>query len=269
VARFLQGNAMTAKIAPVLLTATLAALACAPTRTTRGDETAVLSPGRVVVAPFNLALRAPAELSGIDEPVYYELLRYVQAEDRQVSVILSADAKLVWADAIAELEQSEADPDPRTASARFALLLAEHGDYDLLLMPSLVLRSARLHGSRASWDGVRRVLPVRGTPMDGALTESHPPGVGPEVRGLRGRVPAVSLHVAVLESDGRFVHEGLGGLDLIHEAALDRRTQSAVWRLVTRSKPFGDREHLRQGIALAFERRVPRTKRDGTIGSPW
>jgi hypothetical protein len=252
---------MTAKIAPILLMATLAALACAPTRTTRGDETAaVLRPGRVLVAPLNLALRVPAELNGVDEPVYYELLRYVQAEARQVSVILSTDAKLVWSDAIAELEQSGASPDLRTASARFALQLREHGDYDLLLMPSLVLRSVRLlHGNRASWDGVRRVLPVRAAPMDGALTESHPPGAGPEVRGLSGRVPAVSLHVAVLRSDGHFVHEGLGGLDLIHEAALDRRTQSPVWRLVSRWKPFGDREHLRQGIALAFERRVPKT----------
>jgi len=261
---------MTAKIASALLTATLAALACAPTRTTRGDETAVvLRPGRLVVAPFNLALRAPAELSGIDEPVYYELLRYVQAEDRQVSVIPRADAELVWADAIAELEQSEAGPDLRTASARFALRLGDHGDYDFLLMPALVLRSARLHGNQASWDGVRRALPVRVAPMDGALTETYPPGVGPEVRGLRGRVPAVSLHVAVLRSDGRFVHEGFGGLDLIHEAVPDRRTQSAVWRLVTRSKPFGDREHLRQGIALAFERRVARAKGDEPVGSPW
>jgi hypothetical protein len=251
---------MTAKIAPILITAALAALACASTGTTSAVETAaVLRPGRVVVAPLNLGLRAPAELNGIDEPVWNELLRHVQAENRQMSVILSTDAELVWAEAIAELEKSGASPELRTASSHFARRLGEHGDYDLLLMPSLVLRSAHVRGSEAWWDGVRRALPVRAAPMNGALTESHPHGVSPEVWGLRGRVSAVSLHVAVLTSDGRFVHEGLGGLDLIHEATLDPRAPSERWHLVSRSEPFGNLEHLRQGIALAFERRVPRT----------
>jgi hypothetical protein len=95
--------------------------------------------------------------------------------------------------------------------------------------------------------------------MNGAVTESYPPGVSPEILGLRGRVSAVSLHVALLKSDGRFVYEGLGGLDLIHEATPDRRTPSEPWRLVSRSEPFGDLGHLRHGIAVAFERRVATT----------
>jgi hypothetical protein len=258
---------MTAKIAPMLtlVAAALAALACASTRSPNAGETAaVLGPGRIVVAPLNLALRVPAELEGFDEPVWYELLHYVQAENRWLSVIERADAELVWGDAIAELEQSGAGPDLRTASAHFARQLRRHEDYDLLLMPSLVLRSARVRGSRASWDGVRRALPVREAPMSGAVTESHPHGAVPEVWGLHGRVSAVSLHVALLTSDGRYVYEGLGGLDLIHEATPDRRTVNEMWNLEDRLELFGDLEHLRRGIALAFERRVPGTKGDET-----
>jgi hypothetical protein len=253
---------MTAKPPPILVAAAaaLATLACASTQMPSAAETAaVLRPGRVMVAPLNLGLRVPTELSGIDEPVWHELLRYVQAEDRRVSAIPRADAELAWADAIAELEQSGEASGLRTASAHFARQLREQADYDLLLMPSLVLRSALVRGSRASWDGVRRGLRVRQAPMNGAVIESHPPGASPEIWGLRGRVSAVSLHVALLTSDGRFVYEGLGGLDLVDEATHDRRTPSEAWQLERRSEPFDDLGHLRHGIALAFERRVVTT----------
>jgi hypothetical protein len=104
--------------------------------------------------------------------------------------------------------------------------------------------------------------------MDGAVTNSQPHGTSPEVWGLDGRVSAVSLHVALLTSDGDFAYEGIGGLDLIHEATPDRRTASDTWNLESRLEPFGDLEHLRRGIALAFERRVPRAKEDETFENP-
>jgi hypothetical protein len=211
------------------------------------------------VAPLNLGLRAPVELQDREEPVWHELLRYFQAQERRAIVIAPVDAELVWMDTIVELEQSGAAHDLPTASAHFARRLGEHVDYGLLLMPSLVLRSARVRGRHAYWDGVRRRLHIRGAPMYGPITEIGLPGNNPGIWGLSGRVSAASLHVAVLSSDGRFVYQGLGGLDVLQEASLDRRAPSATWQLALREAPFADVEALRQGIALAFERELPRT----------
>jgi hypothetical protein len=213
----------------------------------------------VALAPLNLALRLPAELKDVDEPVWHELLRHFQAQDRQPIVIAPVDAELVWMDVIAEIEGSGARLDLPTASARFARRLGEQVDYGLLLMPSLVLRSARVHGRHAYWDGVRRPLRVRATPIIGTIIEIGLPGNNAGIWGLTGRVSAASLHVAVLSSDGRIVYQGLGGLDLIHEATLDRRAPRQTWQLVLREAPFADAESVREGIALALERELPRT----------
>jgi len=250
-----------AKITPILAAAALAALACAGAPTPSAEQAAAITsgPGRVLVVPLNLALRVPAELEDVDEPVWYELLRHFQAQDRYVTVIAPVDAKLLWMDTMAELEQPGATRDLSTASAHFARRLAEHTDYGLLLMPSLVLRSARIHGRHAYWDGVRRRLHVRGTPMHSPIVEIGLPGSNPGVWGLSGRVSAASLHVALLSSDGRLLYQGLGGLDLLQEASLDRRAASETWQLALRKAPFADVEALRQGIALAFERELPRT----------
>ena len=93
----------------------------------------------------------------------------------------------------------------------------------------------------------------------GSSSSTGFPGSHPGVWGLSGRVSAASLHVAVLDSDGRFLYQGLGGLDLLQEASLDRRAQSETWQLALREAPFADIEAVRQGIALAFERELPRT----------
>jgi hypothetical protein len=237
-----------------------AALACAGAPTPSAEQAATsLGSEGVLVVPLNLALRVPAELRDVGEPVWHELLRHFQAQDRHVSVIAPVDAELLWMDTMAELEQPGVTLDLPTASAHFARRLAEHTDYGLLLMPSLVLRSARIHGRHAYWDGVRRRLHVRGAPMYGPIIEIGLPGNNPQMWGLSGRVSAASLHVALLSSDGRFVYQGLGGLDLIQEASLDRHAPRETWQLVRREAPFADVESVRQGIALAFERKLPRT----------
>jgi hypothetical protein len=251
---------MTAKITPMLAAAALAVLACAAAPAPTGEQaSAALRFERVLLAPFNLALNAPRELQDIDEPVRYELLRHFQAQDRQVTLIAPVDAELLWTDTVAELQQFGAKLDLTTASSHFARRVAGEVRYELLLMPSLVLRSARVRGRLASWDGVHRRLHVRGPPMNGPIIEIGLPGENPAVWGLTGTVSAASLHVALLSSDGRFVYQGLAGLDLIQEAIPDRRAARETWQLVLRKDPFADVEAVREGIALAFERELPTT----------
>jgi hypothetical protein len=231
----------------------LAAFACASAPVSH------LRPGasRVVVAPLNLGLRTPDELQGSEAPVWNELVSYLHAQDERVRIVDAVDAAELWQEALADLEHSGSALEPRAAAARFAARLREHADYDVLVMPSLVLRRARVGGKRVSWDGTRRSLPVRArVPADLAV------GFGAAGSGYTGTVAAASLYVALLGPDGRTIFEGLAGLDVIQELVKGKRSWSeSPWRLETRSDPFTDAAGLRAGIGRAFERPLPATAR--------
>src|SRR5262245_31763559 len=232
-----------------------AALACA----SPGPEGAPApGPGRIVVAPLNLGITAPAELAGADGPVWDELLRYLRRLDRPLAVLDAPSAGRLWASARAELERAGGVVDPTRTASRFAERLAEEVDYAVLIMPSLVVRKARIGGQRASWDGVSRDLPQRGalpfTRVEEALA-------GIRIEGFRGSIAAASLYVAMVAPDGESLYEGLAGLDVIQEVApVARPRQGREWSLEPRRDAFADAAGLREGIELAFERRLPATR---------
>lgn len=235
--------------------------ACASRETVATVEPAgSVALGRFVIAPMNLGLTAPVELSADAAPVWDELIEHFQGMDRPVKVIDPADARAVWETAITEMRATGAEVGFATAAAHFARRLSDHSDYDLLVMPSLVLRKARVRGGRAHWDGVRRRMPVASTPSIGhvgGFAPSHATHV--TSWGLRGSVPAISLHVLVVTPDGRTAYEGMGGLDVIQVAAPRNGDGRGSWDLADRTDTFMGREHLSQGISVAFERPLRRT----------
>jgi hypothetical protein len=250
---------MAARLFPVFLIATLALTACTTSREPSADV-GVNAPGsRIVVAPLNLAIRTPEEIRGKSEPVWRELLSYFQMLDRQVTVIEPGSADRLLLEAMLDLDVSDPVSALRIARSRFARALAEHREYDLLVVPSLVLRTGRLRGQYAIWDGVQRVVPNGADMISNELADVvHPPGAI-MVMGLRGTIGAISLHVSVLHPDGTHVHEGLGGLDVIQEVRRDNAWEGR-WTFDTRVEPFTEPGHLREGIECAFEHlRLPRT----------
>jgi hypothetical protein len=239
--------------------AALAALACAAPATPGSDAVALLPrPDRVVVAPLNLGVRLPPELRGSETPVREELLRYLGAQDRTLAVVDASDAARLWNAAAAEVEASGAAFGPGAVASRFAQLLAGHAEYGVLVMPSLVVRRARVGGHHAWWDGVRRALPTR-TPLPLSVDDGIS---GLAISGYRGSIAAASLYVAILASDGKMLYEGLGGLDVIQEVARVARAHDAPqWSLEPRRDSFADAAELREGIERAFERGLPATAR--------
>ena len=102
-------------------------------------------------------------------------------------------------------------------------------------------------------DGPRREVPGADR-LTGAISEFAIAGNAFASRRLRGRIAAASLHVALLTPDGRTVWEGLGGLDVVQKVAPNHRSRGSSVEVSLRTDPFDEPEHLRQGIALAFER---------------
>jgi hypothetical protein len=234
----------------VLASIILAACA-APTPAPEADVVTSPRLDRVVVAPLNVPVRTPVELEGKGEPVWQELLRYFQERDRQVAVLSPISAERLWLEATADLEVSDRGAALRAGYSRMAEALAAHRDFDLFVVPSLVLRPAHLSGWHAYWDGAQRIVPnaailtpSRQFEISGATTI--------QVAGLRGKVAAVSLHVVVLRPDGTRVYEGLGGLDVLQEARRDDDADSKL-RFAVRADPFADPDSVREGVTRAFE----------------
>jgi hypothetical protein len=249
---------MTARLTRLLAFAALALAACAAPSGPSASDALVTRISRITVAPLNLAVRAPAALAGKGEPVWHELLLHFQTRDKQVAVLSPQSAEWLWVEATLDLDASDRRRALRAARSRFARGLAEHRAYDLLVVPSLVLRPARMHGAYASWDGVQRVVPKDSVATDPGIEDVfHPPGSA-WVGGLQGKVAAASLHVAVLRPDGTPVHEGFGGLDVVQEVHRDD-PWGGRWTFEVRPEPFADPEHLREGVERAFEGTFRRT----------
>jgi len=217
---------------------------------------------RVVVAPMNLPVQLSPDLEDAVEPVTQELVRYLQAHDGRVSVIFGPDAWALWRDSEDALRQGrEEPPDLAAVASVFARSLAKESDFDLLVLPSLVFRDARVTGRFAQWDGVRRRIrfrvrsavpseraqslpdPVRATDLSGAGF------VPPE---FRGQITGLSLHTLVFTPDGLGVFQGFGGLDLVHDT-VQKRDGSEDRSLRLHARLLEDAEHVREGIALALD----------------
>ena len=233
-----------------LVLASVALAACATSPPESDAEAATVSLERVVVAPLNVPVRAPAELEDKGEPVWQELLSYFQEHDRQVAVLSPISAERLWLQATVDLDVSDRGAALRTGYSRFAQALAAHRDFDLLVVPSLVLRPAHLSGWHAYWDGVQRVVPNAAILMPSGLFSAS--GAAPiQLAGLRGKIAAVSLHVVVLRSDGTRAYQGLGGLDVLQEARRDAVADGKL-RFAVRAEPFADPDAVREGVVRAF-----------------
>ena len=225
----------------------LLAVACA---TPQAAVTPKLQLERVVVAPLNLAVHLPEELEGQREPVWRELVAFLESHNQRVSVLDSVEAGWVWEEVMEDMTRSDTPPALELALADFARRIGSEADYDLLVIPSLVVRRAQVRGEEASWDGVRRRVPMLAAPeyesfqMGGYLISKQ---------GFTGSISAASLHVSMLDSNGESVFDGLGGLALIEEAGRDDRRSGRPWTLALRDRPFDIPDHLREGIGLAFE----------------
>jgi hypothetical protein len=206
----------------------------------------------VVVAPLNVAVRVPADLAGKGEPVWTQLLHYFQQQDRQVAVLSPLSAERLWLAASSDLDLSDRQAALRMGYSRFARELARHRDFDLLVVPSLVMRPAYVSGLHASWDGVQRPVPNAATAVHRGVGDLMGTGTALLTGGLAGKIAAASLHVVLLQADGTQLYDGLGGLDVLQEARRENRPDGELY-FTARAQPFSNQEWVAEGVARAFE----------------
>jgi hypothetical protein len=205
---------------------------------------------RVVVVPVNLAVRAAPEVEPGLEPVWRGLLAYFASREQRVIALDRADAGALWNEVMADAKRA-GEEDLFATYARFARRVAEQAQFETIVFPTVVTRSARLSDRSASWDGVHRLVEIPGQ-FSESIETFREGKIWLDRHGASGELAAASLHVAVLSPAGELRFQGTGGLVLLQELILPPKPSDAEFAVVMRKDPFAAPDQLREGIEAAF-----------------
>jgi hypothetical protein len=198
----------------------------------------------------NLVIALPAELQGGIAPVQREIETYLRAGGRSVVGLNLYDGRLVWKRAV---EQARREGDAGSAPAIFTRELAEHFEFQAVVMPSIIMHQTTISWSAGSWNGVsRRMRTVSSLERSVGSRGQDTLADGAAIGGAMGKADVLSLHVLVFSREGERIFEGFGGLDFIHGINLSRARSDSEVLLVLRSDLFDDPGILREGIGIAF-----------------
>ena len=247
----LQPGAAVARF-PGALIATLAVaslLACASQPPATKSVLAGNAARNVLILPLNTTAIMSPELENLSDLVWSELEIYLRSEGKQLRTASRRDARRLW---LSSIKQARSEANGAAAgfdeAARILVFeLANHADFDTLVIPSLFVREAPISGNTASWDGVERPLEfeqnghsARDAYVDGSYV---------------GVAPAASLHAVVLDADGIELQESIGGLELLVRVRAKRLVgpaERAELDFAPHTGPFGNSEHVREGITEAL-----------------
>jgi hypothetical protein len=211
---------------------------------------------RVLLCAPNIALALPAEIASGAEPVHQELAAYLEGQGLEVEHLGLSEGRWRWERSGAEVDRQGSTGSADAAAAIFVKDMAERREFDVLIMPSLILRSVQVTDSSGTWDGVRRRVNQVNAPSMGIAGSTDTFTKGLAYGGISGDLMAASLHLAVFSPDGQRVFEGSGGLDFIQEADLmDARSRG--WDLRIKRHPLRNPEVVREGVEIALAPYLP------------
>ncbi len=206
----------------------------------------------LLLLPLNLAAGMPPELDSPSAVVWKELELYLRAQGKELKTVSRRDARELWIQSVRRVRTAAGGT--RTgyedAARALALELGRHAAFDTLVAPSLFVREATVSNRFARWDGVQRKLVFEARGLQARGLASTP---------LEGVAPAASFHVSAFDARGERLHEGLGGLELLVRVRVLGRDASGRPGFQFEERPdlFENREHLREGIGVAFDPFLP------------
>jgi len=203
---------------------------------------------RLLVLPLNVVVSLPAELQAPSKGVAEEIVRYLEESGNSVETLGFYDARSRWLAAVKQVQAAgDVHQDFNSAARVFVEQLAGAKEFDAMLMPNLVYRTAELNqgSSSVSWDGVSREIDVADRPQRvGSIYYMSE---------FYGTMDGVSLHVYGFDTAGERFFESFGGVDLVHEAHMGDAVTGHHYEMRLKPAPLGNKERLREGIELAFD----------------
>jgi len=218
---------------------------------------------RMLVLPLNVVAAMPREVAGSAHRVDRVMLDYLAQRGKSVDTIGFSDATAAWGDG--ERDCRAARPKgcerfERVAPFAARRLRSDH-DYDVLVVPYLLLRGARTNGYVASFDGAERTVKTPyGAPYGPYPYGPYPYGPYPYSYGVYPfggpRIRAVSLKVFGYSADGNELFDGIGGLDVVDEFEASDEAPGA-YSIEVRENVLRNSDEIREGVARAFSNFVP------------
>jgi hypothetical protein len=200
-----------------------------------------------LILPLNLAAEMPAEVRPYSAVVWQELERYLREQDKQLKTVNPEVARKLWVSSVQKVKVGEKGGRAgfEDAARVLAVELSKSAEFGALVAPSVFIREAEISERSAHWDGVQREL---------ELDESGPRDPRLASTPFEGVAPAASLHIAVFDARGAKLHEGKGGLELLVRVRLTGEDSAGLptFRFTPRGALFENREHVREGITVAF-----------------
>ncbi len=205
-----------------------------------------------LILPLNVAAVMPPEFESLSPIIWKELELYLREQGKELKTISREAARNLWLRSIRTVRAGEkgARAGYDDAARALVLELRKHAAFDALIAPSLFVREARISNRFARWDGVERAVEFEGSGLAAWSLVATP---------LEGAAPAASLHVAVFDANGDKLHEAQGGLELLVrvEVATQEGSGQPSFQFATRTDLFANREHVHEGISLAFSSFLP------------
>lgn len=203
---------------------------------------------RFLLCSPNLATALPGELRAGVKPLDQEIELYLRARRREVEKLNFYDGRLLWRRAVSQAEQRGEDAD---AGAIFTRRLAEHFEFDAIVIPSILVHTTRVADSVGTWNGVRRrmglVKPARAVGGRGQDTFADGVALG----GMTGPVQVASVHLFVYSREGERIFEGFGGLDYLYDIDMSGARASYQGGFSPNEELF-ESDLLHEGIEIAF-----------------
>jgi hypothetical protein len=208
---------------------------------------------RLLVCAPNTVITLPAEFQSATRPLREQIDAYLRFHDRKAQWLDLVECKREWTAAInAAKEHGPIEKTP----VFFAQQLDARYDFDAIVMPSLLVHAVRTTNGYAWWDGVQRHMRASNVPDEVSGMSRQ------QVRwladsGPTGDMEVTSFHVIVFSRAGERIFEGRGGIDFASELDLSNFRHNRAIEMRLRDDLPGDRDALREAIAIGFAPFLP------------
>lgn len=201
----------------------------------------------ILLAPLNIASPVAPQLEPITPILVKEMRNALAARGNVVRPLAQGEDAWRISTALARNEDPEAEETFERVASAMASGLGRKETFDVLVLPSAIVRSAEMSDRRARWDDHSQRIEYDVTGLRSRNIASTMP--------LEGEVPGISLHLAAFDREGREMGQVLGGLALLAKVRVDAADQDAEPQveLVSHDDPFGDRAALQERVRTLFD----------------
>ena len=199
-----------------------------------------------MVLPVNLTIKTPTELKPVLDDMFGAIAGYIRDRGNTLETVSRREATAQWAESIIRVKESDALKDDfETAMRVYVERIVESHTFDAVISPSIVYRTTKTRDRVVKWDHVFRKMEIINLSK-----EAKNKGLA---RALDVSIAGVSLHVMVFDPAGDLIFQKYGGLDLIHDVDMTGAEFTMNPKLLLKTDPLRDSDHLSEGIGVTFD----------------